>query len=152
MGTSEPGRAREFFMSGYFCSEAIPKAFAETYKYPESTLIRGASLLGGGLCNFGGPCGTLLGGLLTIGAVVSSDQVQDKSQRRAARTLGTQLIAWFSNQYGGISCRELIGYDLLDAEQATAYKQSSGLCFCADMVEATAQWIKDNLPSTGAGP
>ena len=60
-------RSRELFDQGYFCSESVLMALAETHDLNNNGLCSLMTGFGGGMARSGGMCGALAGGIAAIG-------------------------------------------------------------------------------------
>jgi C_GCAxxG_C_C family probable redox protein len=97
------------FGRGYNCAQAVFSTFAARYGLDESTALRMASMLGGGLARRGEVCGAVTGALLALGLGRGSDQPDGKE---AAYRLGQDFLQRFEARFGALTCRQLLGCDL----------------------------------------
>lgn len=152
-----PAYAERLYRDGYSCTEAVFRAFAEAEGYPSDVLQRAASLFLGGMCNQGLTCGTLIGGLMVIGAREAHVHPAYKRPRRAARALGVELIRWYITEKGSTACAQLLNLDLADPEQGARYYPEGYFDrVCVPLVRATCEWLIERFASEeakrGAGP
>jgi|GEM_PF-266598 len=143
-----PAYAERLYRDGYSCTEAVFRAFAEAEGYPSDVLQRAASLFLGGMCNQGLTCGTLIGGLMVIGAREAHVHPAYKRPRRAARALGVELIRWYITEKGSTACAQLLNLDLADPEQGARYYPEGYFDrVCVPLVRATCEWLVERFAS-----
>ena len=135
-------RARELFMSGYNCSQAVFVAFADVYGLSEEHALRLSASFGGGVGRLREICGTcsamaLLEGLQS-GATVAADAEGKQANYKNVQA----LFAEFKNQNGSYICRELLQLrkdaptpPTPDLRTAEYYKQRP----CLRMVESAVR-------------
>jgi C_GCAxxG_C_C family probable redox protein len=141
-----PERAEEYFKSGLGCAEAVYQAFSDTYPISSDTVQRIASMYQGGMCLNGLTCGTLVGGLMVIGAHLSSSSPDEKEQRQQAQASGSELINWYQEQQGSTTCAGLLGINLSIPEEAEKFGPGGYLeRVCVPLVKETCQWMIDNI-------
>lgn len=99
-------KARDYFISGYHCSEAIIKAFNEEYDLKfNNRMIRMATGLGGGLGKAKCSCGTITTGAIILSSIYGrSDLRKDDT---LAFDLSKELHDRFKEQFKVTCCRGL---------------------------------------------
>jgi len=102
-------KARELFLSGCSCSQAVFAAFADDFGMDQDTALRLASSFGGGMGGMRETCGAVSGMLMAAGMKWGYSDTQNLDLKTAhyARTRG--LIEAFKAEHGTIVCRELLG-------------------------------------------
>ena len=93
-------RARELFLEGCNCAQAVFLAFAEE-KLDRETALKIASGFGGGMAGMRDVCGLLLG---------PADPADRSAKTKSYETL-RQLAEEFEARNGSIICRQLLGLD-----------------------------------------
>ena len=102
---SRQEKARELFLQGYNCCQAVVAANADRLGIPFETLMKLSSPFGGGLARQREVCGVVTGMCMVYGLLKGSADPADKSEvYRAVRELCRQ----FREQTGSIVCRELL--------------------------------------------
>lgn len=116
-------KAKELFLSGYNCTQAVVGAFAEDDWFKETglnfdTAIRLASSFGGGMGRLREVCGTVSGMFFIAGLRFGYTPEEDalslsenpKNSKKALHYARIQKLAKeFTDANGSIVCRELLG-------------------------------------------
>ena len=102
-------RAKELFMSGYNCSQAVFLAFADKYGIDEDTATLLASSFGGGMGRSREVCGALSGALIVNGMETGTTDVRDTAAKANNYQSARELMETFRADNGSIYCRELLG-------------------------------------------
>lgn len=91
--------------------------------------------LGSGIARRQFICGAFTGGVLACGLVTARRRKSTREDRKGLRedsyTKVQELARRFEAQFGTVSCREMIGCDLLTPEGQAAFKQTGmmdGVC------------------------
>ena len=95
-------RARELFLEGYNCCQAVFLACTEDLGLDVETRARLASSFGGGMGGMRQVCGAVSGMLMA-----PADRVGKTAQYETVRLLSDR----FKEKNGSIICRELLGLD-----------------------------------------
>ena len=114
--------AKEYFLKGYNCSQAVLLAFSDMTGLDEKTAMRLASSFGGGMGRMREVCGTVSGMLMVLGLLYGYDATSPTSQadKTAHYARVQELAARFREQNGSIVCREIL------AGHAKAHMEASG--------------------------
>ncbi len=100
--------ARELFLSGYNCSQAVACAFCDVTGLDIDTAARLASSFGGGLGRLREVCGTVSGAALVLGIARGYSDPKDFEAKKRHYALVQEFARRFSEQNGSIVCRELL--------------------------------------------
>ena len=101
-------KARELFLRGANCSQAVFAAFSDVTGIPESAALRLASAFGGGFARQREVCGAVSGMTLVLGALEGYDEIEDQGKKAEIYAKEQALCAAFREKYGTIICRELL--------------------------------------------
>lgn len=101
-------RAKELFLEGYNCSQAVFTAFAEE-KYGKDEAARLAAAFGGGIGGQRLECGAFTGMLLAYSMLKGYDVPGDLEIKKAYYETVQELTKRFEEAAGTISCRKLLG-------------------------------------------
>ena len=101
-------KAVSLFNQGYNCCQAVVGAFADAMGLEEEAALKLASTFGGGMGQMRLTCGTVTGMFMILGAVKGYDVMDDPEKKRALNTKVQELAAQFQDQFGAISCKELL--------------------------------------------
>ncbi|MFI3171442.1 MAG: C-GCAxxG-C-C family protein [Eubacteriales bacterium] len=90
--------AMEIMAKGYSCAESVVGAVYRNLEtgLPEK-VVGIASGFGGGIGGSGNTCGALTGGVMAIGMVLGSDDLENVNNKKA-RTLANEFISWFAEE------------------------------------------------------
>jgi C_GCAxxG_C_C family probable redox protein len=103
------------------CAQAVFSAFAEQFGLDETTALRIASPLGGGVGRSGNACGALTGGLMALGLARGSSTPERKE---ATYLLAREFMRRFREKNGAILCNDLVGMDISTPEGHDAARDS----------------------------
>ena len=133
-------KAKELFLEGYTCCQAVVAAFADEPWFVDSgltleTACKLASSFGGGMGRLREVCGAVSGMFMISG--LAQGFAEKKSPGKAEHYQRIQdLAAAFKKENGSIICRELLGLD--KGNQTTV----SGDAFASTPEERTAEYYK----------
>lgn len=147
MGT-RADRAKELFLSGCNCSQAVLLAFADKYGIDENTALKIASSFGGGMGRSREVCGALSGMLMVCGMETGSDDVKDTDQKAENYRVARELMDAFSEENGSIYCRELLGLEQNASESHVPEKRTKEYYKkrpCAEIVHSAALILEDKF-------
>ena len=101
-------RARELFMEGYNCAQAVACAFCDVTGMEIDDAARMASSFGGGLGRLREVCGTVSGAALILGIVEGYSEPGDMEAKKAHYARVQEFARRFTEINGTIICRELL--------------------------------------------
>ncbi|MBR7071321.1 MAG: C_GCAxxG_C_C family protein [Clostridia bacterium] len=102
-------KAKQYFLEGYNCTQAVVLAFADRCDIDRDTLLKLASSFGGGMGRLREVCGTVSGMFIILG-LISGYATPEKGAKKAAHYADVQELARrFEAENGSIVCRELLG-------------------------------------------
>lgn len=141
-------QAKEFFLQGYACSQAVARAFADLTGVDRETLEKIMLPFGGGLGRQRLTCGAVSGACAVYGLLFAKSGV-DGANKRDVYAGVRELCEKFKEKTGSIVCSELLAGMKVpveiggDAERRTKeyYQKRS----CADMVALAAEILEDML-------
>ena len=135
-------RARELFMSGYNCSQAVFMALADLYDIPEQQSARLSASFGGGVGRLREMCGACSAMVMLEGFQSGATQAEDAAGKQANYKNVQALVHRFAEQNGSYLCRELLQLrkdaptpPTPDARTAEYYRQRP----CLRMVESATR-------------
>ena len=145
---SRAERAKEYFLQGYACSQAVALAFADVIGMDERTIAKVTLPFGGGLGRLRLTCGAVSGMAFVVGAVFAEAENSPENKKKTY-AMTQQLSLKFKEEDGSLICQELLSDMNVpvqiggEAEPRTQeyYKKRS----CADMVAFTAGVLEDYL-------
>lgn len=138
--------AKQLFLEGCNCSQAVFLAFAEN-TMDKSTALRLASGFGGGMAGMRGVCGAVSGMVMAYGLLCGSDDPTDRAAKTQHYATLRQLCEEFERRNGSLICRQLLGLDPdckpqpPEARTETYYKKRP----CPEMVACAADILEQYL-------
>ena len=103
-------KARDLFLSGCSCSQAVFGAFADEFGIDQQTAFRLASSFGGGMGGMRETCGAVTGMLMAAGMKWGYSEVGDLAIKTAHYARVRSLIEAFKAEHSTIVCRELLAH------------------------------------------
>lgn len=102
-------KAREMFLQGYNCCQAVVGAFADLYGFDAVTAMKFAEGFGGGLGRMRLTCGAVNAMAIVAGMKMSTGLPGDLKRRGEIYTVVRQMVEEFKQANGSIICAELLG-------------------------------------------
>ncbi len=137
--------AKELFMQGYNCSQAVFAAFCEDLQLDFDLAVKLASSFGGGMGRLREVCGAVSGMFMVAGMKFGYADPNDRTAKSEHYKLIQELAEQFKKDNGSIICRELLGInegpDKPTPENRTPlyYKKRP----CAELVGDAAKLIEN---------
>lgn len=103
-------KARELFLSGCSCSQAVFGAFAQDLGLDMDTALKLASSFGGGMGGMRDTCGAVSGMLMAAGMKWGYSDVGNLDVKTAHYARVRSLIEQFKEAHGTVVCRELLSH------------------------------------------
>ncbi len=140
-------RAKEYFQSGYNCSQAVALAFSDVLNVSEETLKAVTLPLGGGLGRLRQTCGGVSGAAVCLGLLFPE---LGKSEVYA---LVQELAKRFREKNGGINCGELLNGVGIQAETTPKADERTPAYYkkrpCADLVYDATEILEELCKERG---
>lgn len=144
MGHEE--RARELFLEGQNCCQAVLLAFQPELGLETDTLLRLAAPFGGGWGGMRENCGAVSAMLMVMGLLTATTDFRDTQAKAALYQRMQQLVAQFEAENGSHTCRELLG--LLKGERPAPSPRTQAYYKarpCVGLVESAARILDQAL-------
>ena len=106
--TGHAGLAKQLFLNGYNCAQAVFCAFSDMTGYDINTSARMASSFGGGLGRLRETCGVVSAAALILGIVYGYDDPSDHEAKKHHYALIREFAERFRTKNKSINCRELL--------------------------------------------
>ncbi len=140
-------KARELFMQGYNCSQAVFGAFCNVTGIEFDTAIRIASSFGGGMGRMREVCGAVSGMFMAAGMIYGYKNPKDNISKSEHYARIQELAQVYRDNNGSIICRELLGLGNEKSSpnaspRTTEYYKKRP---CADLVAEAAQILDDYI-------
>ena len=144
---SRAERAKEYFQSGYNCTQAVMLAFEDLLNLPRDTLLAVALPMGGGLGRLRQTCGALTGACMCLGLLFperAKGEIYSLVQEAARR---------FRERNGSINCGELLSGAGVNADRSSLPEERSAEYYkkrpCADLAFDAAEILEEICTEQG---
>ena len=137
--------AVSLFENGYNCSQAVLAASCERFGLSRDHALKLASGFGGGIGHSGNICGALSGACMLVGLAAGPADPSDKAAKTKNYERIRAVCNKFAQQTGGITCRELLGFDMSTPEGQAASKQPGAFDQCSKFVRIAAQIAAETI-------
>jgi len=137
-------KARENYLQGYNCAQAMMLAFAPDFGLGDEEALKVASPFGGGMGGQREVCGTVSCMCIICGHKYGYTRPKDAEAKAKLFARVQELTNKFKKETGTILCRQLLGIEPLPCqtrEDGTPYKKMQ----CADIVHFAAKIMEDYL-------
>ena len=149
---SRAEKAKEYFLQGYACSQAVALAFQDVMGVDENTICKLMLPFGGGLGRLRLTCGAVSGMAAVIGAVFAEAENSPENKKRTYAIV-QELCGKFKEQNGSLICGELLSGMKLpvevggtaEARTQEYYKKRS----CAELVACATSILEEYLKENG---
>lgn len=140
-------KAKELFMQGYNCSQAVVGAFCEDLGLDFETAMKLSSSFGGGMGRLREVCGAVSGAFMVAGLKYGCTDPTDKTAKTEHYKLIQDMAAKFKEENGSIICRELLGVG--DKKESHVPEDRTKEYYkkrpCAQLVEIAAKITEEIL-------
>ena len=145
-------RAKEKFLQGYACSQAVALAFCDVMGVEEEVVSKIMLPFGGGIGRLRMTCGAISGMAAVIGMVFSKAE-NDPENKKTTYAIVQELCAKFKAETGSLICSELLSGmnvpvevgGIAEARSTEYYKKRS----CGEMVALAAKILEEYLQEKG---
>lgn len=103
-------KALHYFHQGYNCAQSVFTAFADQVGLTEEAALRLSSAFGAGLGRMRGTCGAF-SGLCMVAGFCKGNLTGAPEDKEIIFSLTRELAVEFKQQFGTLSCRELLHLD-----------------------------------------
>lgn len=144
---SHAQKAKELFMQGYNCTQAVVGAFHEEMNLDMEQIMKMVSSLGGGMGRLREVCGAVSGMFLVIGYFYGYADPKDFQAKSEHYARIQELAAAFREENGSIVCKELLGSkgkddsSVPDKRTKEYYKKRP----CPELVERAAELVEEYM-------
>lgn len=143
-------KAKQLFMEGYNCSQAVLGAFCDECGMDFETAMKLSSSFGGGMGRLREVCGAVSGMFMVAGILYGYDDPKGQAEKSLHYERIQKLAHEFRKENGSIVCRELLGLtektsEPVPEERTEQYYKKRP---CPEMVKIAAeimeQYIREN--------
>ena len=139
---SRAEKAKEYFIQGFNCSQAVALAFADCTDVSEETIGKIMQPFGGGVGRLRLTCGAISGMVAVVGLVFGKNEAGNSKKETYA--IVQELCNRFKLKNGSLICEELLTGTHLSGN-AEGYKKKP----CAELVYDAAQILEEYLTEKG---
>lgn len=143
--------ARNYFLRGANCAQAVVAAFHEECKLSETAALKLASGFGGGFARRREVCGVVSGMVLVVNILHGSSDLADKAEKDTHYARVRALLDKFEAANGSIICRELLKLAKGEASEPTSTLRTPEFYRkrpCAELAARAAGILEEYLKST----
>ena len=145
--SSKADRARELFMQGYNCAQAVFGAFCEDYGMDFETGMRLVSSMGGGMGRLREVCGAVSAMFLIDGMAEGYSDPADHAGKTAHYARIQALAEVFKQENGSIICRSILKNPPSDPTPSPRTAEYYAQRPCARMVMAATEILEEYIKS-----
>ncbi|MCQ2410908.1 MAG: C-GCAxxG-C-C family protein [Elusimicrobiaceae bacterium] len=141
---SKAEKAKELFLNGQNCAQAVLSAFAGELGLDEKTALTVSACFGGGLGRQREVCGAVSGMCMALSLKYAPKDPTDHAAKAAFYARIQEVCNRFKKENGSIICRELLGLPAGPSvptpdKRTAAYYQHRA---CADKVKCAAEILE----------
>ena len=141
--------ARDYFLEGYNCAQAVACAFCEEMNLTVEQTARMVSSFGGGMGKLREVCGAVSGALFVLGTLKGYCDPKADQEKSAHYALVQDFAARFKAEHETILCRELLAGIELKKENTSEPEARTPEYYrtrpCARFVETAAKICAEML-------
>jgi len=140
-------KARDLFLNGWNCAQAVAGAFAEEMGMDEKAVLTLSSGFGGGMGGTRNVCGAVSGMSMVASQVLGSYDADDLEAKKYLYATIQRMAAAFTQQHETLICAELLSRNgvLAKSEPSERTPEYYRTRPCARYVEACAGIAADML-------
>ena len=137
--------AKEYEFTYHGCSRCVVRALQEHLDLGDGSVWQASTPLAGGIAMMGDTCGALLGGLVAIGLVTATQDMEDEAALFSSMGQGYRFFRKFVRKMGSSRCRDIqtarLGFfvDLTDPDAYERAKKAGVYDVCGKHVGETAR-------------
>lgn len=101
--------AKQYFLDGYNCAQAVLLAFADDFGLEKNTAVMLSSSFGGGMGRLREVCGAVSGMFMVLGLKYGYASPENNEAKKELYKKVQEVAGLFKEDNGSIICRELLG-------------------------------------------
>lgn len=142
-------KAKENFLNGYNCAQAIFCAFADKTGLTREQSLKTASSFGAGMGGMRATCGAVTGMFMAYGAIFGYVEPNDFSGKTEQYKKIRELAKKFESEYGTLCCAELLKSlpQKLQSNPLPRTEEYYKVRPCVLFVETAAKILQEELES-----
>ncbi len=135
-------KARELFLRGYNCAQAVAAAFGDLTRLDEDTVLKMASSFGGGVGHMKEVCGAVSGMALIAGLLYGDIDPADKATKDAHYQRVQAFALKFKDEFNSLICRDLLDSADKNPNTEEPYASRPCLVYVESATEILDSWMK----------
>ena len=141
--------AHSYEKNHHGCSRSALKALQDHLNLGDGLIFKASTPLAAGIAMRGETCGALLAGLLAVGIVTASENIEDEEAFNQSMIAGFRLVRRFEKEFGSITCGELqkrrLGrpFNMADPDDYQEFIKAGGYVECPQLVGKAARLIAE---------
>ena len=144
-------RAKDLFLEGYNCAQAVVLAYEEFFDESPETLAQLVSAFGGGMGRLREVCGSVSGMFFVLSKLYGYADPKEKDGKMDLYARVQELAKRFRERNGSIVCRELLGLSEkvsapVPEERTPEYYKKRP---CPDIIADAADILEEYLKEQG---
>ena len=144
--STKPDQAAETFKNGFNCAQAVFSTYAEEFGIDRISALKISCGFGAGMGRRQEVCGAVSGAILLIGCKHGKTIREDNAANEMTYKLVREISEKFIAKHGSISCKELLGCNLLTPEGQQFYKENNCRDLkCVPYVHDAAEFAEEML-------
>lgn len=144
--------AKQYFIEGYTCSQAVALAFADLTKVTKKDISKISLPLGGGLGRLRLTCGAITGASLIIGLLFSDADPSEENKLNVYQRV-REVVGRFEAKEKTLNCKELLELASLEVEVGGKPETRTSEYYhkrpCARIVYSAAEILENYLKEEG---
>ncbi len=136
-------KARELFLNGYNCAQAVFVAFSDVTGLDERQALLVASSFGGGMGHIGEACGAVSGMFMAVGMIFGYTDTDAQTKKQHYSRVH-ELSERFKARFGALRCPELLS-NLQKGEYELPAHDVYNKRPCLIFVERAAELVEEVL-------
>lgn len=141
--------AREYFLQGYNCAQAVSMAFSEEMNLEADTVAKMVSAFGGGMGRMREVCGAVSGMFFVLSVLEGYSDPKDHAGKMALYQKVQELAEAFRRENGSIICRELLSGKITAVSDSPEPSPRTEAYYkkrpCPDLVAIAADILQKNV-------
>ena len=145
--TTKADKAKELFLEGYNCSQAVFGAFCEDFGIDFDLGVKLSSGFGGGFSRRREVCGAVSGAVMILSMQHGYTDAKAVEEKKHLYEEVRGVLAKFEEETGSIICRELLGLEEKMSEPTPEARTEKYYAKrpCAELVYIAAKFVEEHL-------
>lgn len=130
----------------YNCAQSVLLPYLKIFNVPENDGLKIASVFGAGMGRMQETCGAVTGAFMVLGLEYGFTNPKDQTQRDQLLEKTKEFVLKFKNEFGTITCRELLMCNLNTEEGMKKHKvENQRELICKQCVKYSSKTLGEML-------